>query len=194
MQSARAHVLLMDADPQGSLRKWSNRAQENGHEVPSVLPIDGPRIPTEIEKFGPNYDFIVIDAPPHLGEASRVAMVKSNLVIIPVSPDIVDVEALEETLAVLQKARRANKNLRARIILNKADRTTLNTMAEKLLADQALVDLEVPLLDQRIRDRIEYRKAMLVGTGVTSFAAESDGAGEVRRLVKELDEVINGPN
>lgn len=185
LHAAGKRVLLVDADPQGSLRKWAARAEAKGHDAPAVVGLEGSRLRKDLERVAAAFDVAILDAPPQLGAESRAAMLAADLVIIPSAPGATDVWSLEETLAVLTDARSLRPELEARLLLNRADRTTLATVARG-----ALERADVPLLTTTMHLRVAYGEAMAAGQGVTDYAPSSEAAREVRRLTKELLEVL----
>lgn len=68
-----------------------------------------------------NYDYILIDCPPSLGLLTWNALVTSNKVIIPLTPDSLATEGIETIMSTIDEVKkRLNKNLSlGGIILNK---------------------------------------------------------------------------
>lgn len=189
LHAAGKRVLLVDADAQGSLRKWASRAKAKGHDAPPVLALEGTRLRKDLEQAAMDFDVAIIDAPPQLGAESRSAMLVADLVLIPSAPGATDLWSLEETLAVLQDARVLRPELGARMLMNRADRTTLSAVAHGALATSG-----VPILETVLRARVAYGEATAAGQGVTAYAPKSDAAREVRRLTKEVLEALRDGN
>jgi chromosome partitioning protein len=104
---------------------------------------------------------------------------------IPYTPGAADIWAARETVAVLEDARGLRPELRAVVVLNRADRTTLAKMAGR-----ALEELGVPALDVTIAQRVAFGEATLAGQGVATFAPSSDAAREVRRFTRSVLDVV----
>lgn len=189
LHAAGKRVLLVDADAQGSLRKWGARAEATGHDTPPIVSLEGTRIRKDLERVAEGFDIAIVDAPPQLGAESRSAMLAADLVVIPSSPGATDLWSLQETLDVLEDARGLRPDLGARLLLNKADRTTLSGVAHG-----ALERAGVPLLATVLRARVAYGEATAAGQGVTRYAPSSDAAREIRRLIKEILEVLRNGN
>lgn len=185
LHAAGKRVLLVDADAQGSLRKWATRAEATGNETPPVVALEGARLRKDLERVAASFEVAIIDAPPQLGTEMRAAMLAADLVVIPCAPGATDVWSLEATLAVLEDARSLRPELAARLLLNRADRTTLAGAARSALERSG-----VPTLANSLRARVAYGEATAAGQGVTNYAPQSEGAREVRRLTKELLEVL----
>jgi chromosome partitioning protein len=63
--------LLVDADPQGSVRNWAAAREE---EPPfQVVGLDRPTIHRDLPSIAKNYDYVVIDGPPRVSQLARSA-------------------------------------------------------------------------------------------------------------------------
>ena len=73
-----ASTLLVDADPQGSVRTWGDVAAEAGHAGPTIVSMgSGLHKPEQLPAIARNFDVTVIDCPPRLGDIQRAAMMVS---------------------------------------------------------------------------------------------------------------------
>ncbi len=180
LHAGRRRVLLVDTDTQGSLSKWARRAEATGHDAPPVVALDGPRLRRDLERIAAGFEFVVIDTPPNLGSEARSAMLAADLVIIPSAPGATDAWSLTATLAVLEDARGFVPDLVARVLLNKADRTTLSAIARRVLEQSS-----VPMFSTVLRSRVAYGEATATGQGVATYAPTSEAAHEMRRLTRE---------
>jgi chromosome partitioning protein len=110
-------VAFVDADPQRSGERWMGRA-EPGIEV--LTPQTGETVHATLVEADKRFDAIVCDGPPRLNDVTQVLMYMSDLVIIPVSPSTVDLEATldaKEALDRVQQARRTDGLEPARVTL-----------------------------------------------------------------------------
>jgi len=181
LHRAGHRAIVIDTDPQGTCRMWAAKAAEVEREGPPVVAMDGKTLRRDLERISKGFDVAVIDCPPRMGAETRAAMLASDLVIMPVIPGAADVWALQETIAVLDEAKQYRDELRAVIVLNRGDRTTLAK-----LALEALGELDVRVLDEVIKNRVAYGEATLAGLGVVDYAPESDAALEVKRFAKAV--------
>lgn len=187
LHQAGKRVLLVDADAQGSLRKWAARAEATGCDVPPVVALDGARLRKDLERVAAGFDVAIVDSPPQLGAETRAAMLAADLVVIPTSPGATDSWSLGDTFAVLEDARCLRPELAARVLLNRAERTTL-TKATQSALDRG----SVSVLETVLHARVAYGEATAAGSGVVAHAGDSEAAREVRRLTKELLGVLRG--
>lgn len=178
-------VLLVDADPQGTCSSWASRAAAVGKDGPPVVSMAGAALRRDLGKVSEGFDVVVIDSPPRLGAEARAAMLAADIVIIPCTPGAADIWAARETVAVLDDARGLRPELRAAVVLNRADRTALAKMAAK-----AIEELGVKPLDVAVAQRVAFGEATLAGQGVASYAPSSDAAREVRRLTRAILDAV----
>jgi chromosome partitioning protein len=175
-------ALLVDTDSQATCRHWHIAATEIGHDVPAVVAIDGKSLRTALPAVSNGFDIVIVDTPARLGVEARAAMLAADLVLLPVTPGQGDLWALGETLAVLEDARSLRPELRAGIILNRADRTVLARRAR-----EALAGLQVPVL-ATIHARVAFGEALANGHGVVDGFPDSQAAEEVQTLTAAVIE------
>lgn len=174
-------VLLVDADPQGSLRTAGASAAEEGLDVPTVAAMgEGLHRKSQLPRLAKGFDRVVVDCPPANGTILRGALMVADVALLPVTPSPVDVWALAETLEVVEGATTLRGDaLKAAIVVNRRDpRTGLSRQIRESLAD-----LEVPLLDSMIGARVAFAEALLEGRSPKGATARK----EVCDLVDELE-------
>lgn len=181
LHRAGHRVLLVDADPQGTCAAWASRAAELEHDGPPVVAMTGAALRRDLAKVAEGFDVVVLDSPPRMNVEARAAMLAADIIVVPVTPGAADVWAAASTVAVIEEAQALRPELRAALLLNRADRTTVARMATK-----ALEDLGLPVLDVTIGARVAFGEATLAGLGVVDYAPSSDAAREVRRLTRAV--------
>ncbi len=188
LHQSGTRVLLIDTDnTTRTLRKWAKKADELGHEVPPVVSIDGQMLRRELERVSSAFEVVIIDCAPNDDGETRSAMLAADLVLMPVIPGGPDVWAVQETIAVLEQARGFRPEIKARLLFNRADRTALSRTAW-----QAIEGMKIQALVATLRQRVAIGEATLTGTAVVSSEPSSDAAREVRRMTKEIVEVLRG--
>jgi cellulose biosynthesis protein BcsQ len=80
--------VFIDADPQGSATQW--HAVENNTAF-EVLHHPEPITKSDIEALAQEYDYLVIDAPPAIGDITKSILAVAELSIIPLSPSSLDI-------------------------------------------------------------------------------------------------------
>lgn len=86
-------VLIVDSDPQGTTRDWSQASQEHYPKanMPSVVGLDRPTLDKEIPAISTAFDLVIIDGAAKLHQITASALKVADTVLIPVqtsSPDI----------------------------------------------------------------------------------------------------------
>ncbi len=181
LHRAGHRAIVIDTDPQGTCRMWAAKAAEVEREGPPVVAMDGKTLRRDLERVSKGFDVAVIDCPPRMGAEARAAMLASDLVVMPVVPGAADVWALQETIDVFDEAKQMRDELRAVVVLNRAERTTLTR-----LAMTAIEGLDVQVLEAPLHHRVAYGEATLAGLGVVDYAPDSEAAFEVRRFTKAV--------
>ena len=176
-------VLLVDADPQGSVRTWADVAAEAGHATPTVVAMGAQmHKPGQLDALVTSYDVTVIDCPPRHGEIQRAALMVADLAVLPCGPAAVDAWAMAESVELVQKAQELRPALRAvALITRRIHRTTIGASARKALRATGL-----PVMRTELYSRVAYQEAPAAGLGMAQYAPHDKAANEVKRFVTEL--------
>ncbi len=180
-------VLLVDADPQASARTWGDVCAEAGHDGPTIVAM-GPGLhrPDQLPAMKKGFDFVIIDCPPANGQVQRAALMVSDLVLLPCSPSPMDLWSLSRSIEMIEEAQIVRPELEAAVVITQKDaRTALGDQIRKSLAETGL-----PILRTEIHNRIAYAEAMIIGMGVTTYAAKSKAAKEAKRLANEVEKLV----
>jgi len=178
-------VLLVDSDPQGSLRDWNEASQG---EVLPVVGLDRETLAKDLEAIKGQYDLVLIDGAPQSGRLAAAAIKAANLVLIPVTPSPYDVWACADLVEAI-KARQEVTDGKpdARFLISRARSRT------RLTGDvgEALSGYEIPTMDALTIHREIY--AQTAADGLTVFHARSDGEAtrEVEAIRKEIAEALD---
>lgn len=180
-------VLLVDTDPQGSARTWGAIATEQGVPSPTVIAMGaGLHRPEQLPRLAASYDVTVIDCPPRLDELQREVLMVADVVVIPCGPSAPDAWAMADSSALTKRALDLRPELRARVLITKKQpRTVVGAQARRILDGVGL-----PLLDADLAWRVHYQEALAAGMGPTTYASGSPAATEVKRLTRELVELL----
>lgn len=181
------HVLLADADPQGTVMTWASTAEECGANVPSCIGV-GDNLRTALESLVGSHDVTVIDTPGRNGRRVRAALMLADVVLLPVGPSPADVWALGDAIETLMEARELRPELRCWLVVNKGVRTRVGRAALDGLASST-----VEIAPVAIGHRTLIPEAMAHGLGVASYAAGSVAAVELRRLAAHVADAVGLP-
>lgn len=176
-------VLLVDADPQGTVRTWGDVASEAGHPLPTIVAMGATmHRPEQLSRVAVGYDTVVIDCPPRHGEIQRSALMAADIALLPCGPSAADAWALTTSVELVADARALRTDLYAGILITrKQGRTALGKGARDVLAASGL-----PVLATEIGYRVAFAEALGAGQGVTAYAPRDLAAEEIRSLVDEV--------
>ena len=174
-----AKVLLLDLDPQGSSTEWfhAREATLGDKNTISHSKLQGWRLMRELKNYTQDYDYVVIDTPPHADSESSISIRMADLVLIPIQPSPLDIWASAPTLKLVLEEKRS-----LMIVLNRVpSKSKLNTtIMEKLEA------MGIPVSYQALSNRVSYAASIMMGLGVVEYEPKSLAAHEMHGLVAEI--------
>jgi chromosome partitioning protein len=178
----RADTVVIDLDPQGSSRQWSSLG--SAPFPATVKQITGKWDARTLHQSYRAYGHIVLDCPPSIdSHASLQALRACDVALIPVLPSPVDLWASLRLPQEIEEARKANRDLRAYIVLNQLEpRSALSAAMH-----EALADFGVPVLNAALRRRAVYRGAALEGVSVYQMGSRgAQAAAEIEAIISEV--------
>lgn len=174
-------VLLVDSDPQGSLRDWAAAAPE-GADMPPVIAMDRAELFSTLKTVAKGFEWVIIDGSPSSSPLAAAAVKASDLALIPVQPSPYDIWAAESLVGVVrQRQEIAEKPDAAFVVSRQIAGTKLSTDIRA-----ALDGYGIGVLDAYTSQRVVYPTS--AAEGVTAFEAEPDGpaANEMKQLTLEI--------
>lgn len=138
-----------------------------------------------LSRLKPEYDVILIDCQPTMGQLTINALVASDEVIVPLQCEYFALHGFIELKGNLDKVKNfLNPNLRlVGILATMYDKKTLHNR-EVLSAIAAQFPEET--FDTIISKTIRFAETTVVGEPITTYASSSNGAASYRRLAREL--------
>lgn len=180
-----SEVLLVDADPQGSARDWSE-ASEGG--ICPVVALDRETLARDLPAITNSYDWVVIDGPPQIARISAAAVTTADVVLIPVQPSPYDIWSCADLVDIVE-ARRSIMNgvpLAAFVITRAITNTKLSGEVSAALKGYGL-----PVLKARTTQRVAYPTSAATGSTVFDDPA-GPAAHEINGIREEIEEMLNG--
>lgn len=172
-------LVFIDADPQGSAIQWhaveDNKAFEIKHHPGTIYQ-------HEIKELAQKYDYVVIDAPPALGDTTRSILAVTDLAVIPLSPSPLDVWSCWKTLELIKEVQQQNTKLKSKLLISRKIPGT--RLARE--AREAMGVFNTDLFDAELCQRVAYIESMTHGVSVMQYAPDSKAANEIETLSEEL--------
>ena len=172
-------VLLIDADKQGTSSDWASLRSDNRFTVVSMA---RENMALDAIKISADYDFTLIDGPPHADTISRSCIVASDLVVVPIEPGGASRWSSNLTVRQLQEAQALKPTLKCGFVVSrKIQGTILGRDARAMAADSG-----IPIFDTEIEQRIAYAEALTMGKTVFEWGGNNAAIREIQSLTHEL--------
>ncbi|KKB61806.1 cobyrinic acid a,c-diamide synthase [Robbsia andropogonis] len=177
--------LLVDLDPQGTATIWASMSSEDRPVKTTAINLSmmASAAHREIRKFVADYDYIVIDCPPAIQSvAPSVALLVSDLALIPVGGSGGNLWAIEEAKKLAATAMANNESLKVRTLPNMYQNISIVKQVFQHLSE----DPSVPMLKSRLGLRAAFKEAETTGQSVHTISGGKDAVREVNSLVDEV--------
>jgi chromosome partitioning protein len=178
-QTAR-HVLILDADPQGTARQWQIGRNGGLPEVRSVR--NAAELESTLSALPSNFDFVFIDTPGRDEPGEAAAIRAATLTLIPCRPTMADVRAMPATATVAQRLRRHYAFVLTQV-------PTRGTRADETAGALAEVGEVAPI---RIAQRIAWQDSYAANLGVSEYEPHGAAARELAALWRWINARLKG--
>lgn len=177
-------VLMVDSDPQGSLRDWSEADEGEGL---TVIGLDRETLAKDIESVKAPYDFVIIDGRAKAEKMAGAAIRAADLVLIPVAPSALDIwGASDITEAIAARHEVTEGKPHTFFIVNAATKNTKLIDEIRPAAEQS----GFKTLNTVLYNREIYKQTM--GEGLTVHGSKNPAAlKEIESLTAEIMEILN---
>ena len=163
-------VVLIDADPQGSLSAWWNVREA---QTPALAPTTIAELPAKLEALAAaGFAIAVVDTPPAITEAISAVLRSADFVLIPTRPSPHDLRAVGSTVELVQAA---GKPFVFAVTQAKPN-ARLTVQATAALSEHGAV---APAI---IHDRVDYAGSMIDGRTVQETEPKGRSASETAEL------------
>jgi chromosome partitioning protein len=168
-------TLLIDIDPQASAAKIMDR---RGDDPPDVATEAAGRLEKAIQAAeGHGYDLVVVDTAPQADRAAAQAAKVANMVIAPVQPSIVDLDAVDSTIDVCKLA-----GVPILFVLNRVP-----TQGREIEGTEAAIKKRgMKVAEVRWGERKAYKYPFMRGLVAQEVEPNSRAAAEVAELFDAL--------
>lgn len=185
-------VKLIDADPQASAYTWFERGDGEGWPTVEKQTEATLHRPGQVPRQRDKYDIIIIDAPGKLDRVINSALLCADVALIPLAPSVLDKEAAQAVIDLIEDASVINESLEARFVLSKANPRTIQAREMVELLEEDYPD--VPLLETQIEQRIAMMECPNHGQFICQVYPGSAAHDEIHSLTAEILELFGYSN
>ena len=175
--------LLVDDDPQGSLRLWNTLRNYDALPLKTVE-----RSICDVLKAAKRdrIEWVFVDTPPNASLSVAEAIEAATLLVIPCRPGIFDLDAVQETISMARDARTPYA-----VVINGAPpRRGSTESAAVAAARDCLNKLQIPVWGGQITHRTTYSLALASGAGAGEYDAADSSASEIARLWTAIEKSV----
>lgn len=140
-----------------------------------------------------DYEYILIDTPPALGNLLKNGLVASDYVLIPTDArplSIKGLDALEPTLKAV-KGVSGQFSVLGVVLVKYNERTVLNRQIRELLTERVQT-MDTILFDTKIREGVAVPEAQAMQTSLIDYAPKSKPCMDYNLLVDEILQRVEG--
>lgn len=152
-QSAGSAVVLLDADEQRSATEFAEQRAALGNGTLPCQKVSGAKDTVEtVLDLAERYQDVVVDVGGRDTQAQRAALLRADLVLLPMPPGNFDAWTLPQAETLVREVRQANPELDAAAFISRGYVRGKDNQeaAEMLRASMVLRYIDAPLLERRV--------------------------------------------
>jgi chromosome partitioning protein len=182
------NVCLVDADGQGSSSRWLESLDD---PLPFQVIHTADDLLEQIPALGDTQDYIIVDGPANLSDATRAILLTVQLAILPCQPSGLDLQSALESVRLVKQARMVRKGppLAAAFLSRAIKGTRLKQETISVLSQLP----DIKLLKTVIHQRQAIADAFGQGATVWEMSSGSapEAAQEYSQLFQEVLELLS---
>jgi chromosome partitioning protein len=186
-----ATVRVIDADPQGTLRSWSEGRSRYRDIV--VVPTPGEDLTDLIDHLASEYQFVIIDVQGSANQELAAAMSRADLVIIPMRGKTADAEVATNAISLLRKQEKLFKKRINHGVLLVATSAGVKTREEKDIREK-VEKSNIPCFQTQLHERTAFSHMFrfklaideLEAPETSGLAAAIENADSFRKEVTQI--------
>lgn len=188
-------VQVIDMDKQQSAYRWGLRKGFNADIFPMAKHPE--QLIQHLAKVENDFDYVIIDCPPAIdSEAPWYALSVGDLALIPVVPDLINVEASREAMSLATQACEGvelpggvivegNAELQTLLVINRLEP---NVVLQNRMAVQVRNSVAVPAAATALQKRAAYAAGQISGlTVLTAKRGDTEAKKELNKLLDEIE-------
>jgi chromosome partitioning protein len=182
-------VCLVDSDrEQRSATEWRDNRTVVSPQV-TVVSVSEKQFTSEIKALRDKFDIVLIDGVPQLSELAQYTIGVSDLVIIPITPSLIDYRGFETFYKKYKEIKTMKEEMGGRVkgavLINRVQR---NRLVNEI--PDAVQSYGITLFKSRLVDRLAYKDTFTEGLSVLEYKDEK-AKEETRLLIEEIIELMN---
>ena len=179
-------VCIIDTDKeQLSAVKWSGQRDDDKPSV-SVITV-GEKLIREVQTHQKNFDVVILDGSPQLGDLANNTLIASDLVIVPVANSVLEFWSMDNFAERFKQAKQLKEGVGGTIIgLCVFNRYNEKQNLSKEMKEALKQFPEFAPIETTIADRIAYKEAMMQGLGVIEYK-DPKAKKEIENLTDEVE-------
>ena len=175
-------TLIVELDPQGSLKNWSKRRDAQQPEVLQTLPQSMGEVLSQARAESTHWVFI--DTPGHDTSTACAAAAEADLILIPCK--IQSMKDFDAVMATLAEANRANKP--AYVLMNQVPPNSPKLVRNKQIEIQR--EYNVAVLSKYLSRRADFEYCDERGLSAAEYNPNGAAAEEIERLFGLLQSIF----
>jgi chromosome partitioning protein len=172
---------IVDLDPQASANLWKSFRKAKLPLVQRALPERLAHVASEAEALG--VTTLLVDTPPHLDRAAVEAIRLADLVVCPTKPDLLNLGALADTVALLENADAKEKTL---AVINDLPTAAKARAQATETATVTLKRFGLPIAETTVGHSAAMVDAIAMGLGITEKAPKNAASKDIAALWAEI--------
>ena len=157
-------------------------------QVPATLLKDS------IQDIQEEYDYIIIDTPPALGNLAFCSLVASDYVIIPTEPSIFSLQGigdLADTIRAVKEKYNPNLSVLGILLIKYHNRTILNRDIRDMI-EEVSQQLNTRLFKTTIRESVAVRESQTMQTPLIDYSRKSNPNIDYTDFTTEILTILEG--
>lgn len=176
-------ICVVDTDENQNSVEWAGARSE---DMPSVVAM-GCTVPRTLNKtleaLDKDYDIVLVDGTPNLGEMTTRIMLACDLLLIPILPSGHDFRAMVQFFQRYEQSLEFRDSIPAYFVMNQFD-TRINFHQD---IKGFLEAYDIPILETKLKKRIAYAQTSVMGLGVYEFQ-DPKAKAEIAELAGDVME------
>ena len=188
-------VLLVDADPQASIMRWTDNRKESyplSHRL-SAIALPKKTLHRDLPSMEHDYDIIIIDSAPRLSDITISVIAASDFILVPCTPSPYDIWASEDTINYIITLESHNPNRKYAMAINsKRNGTAIARDMNDTIAELSKkLGEKIPVMKSEISKLTVFVNTAMFGLAVQEDDKELKASGEIAQLYKEIIECMS---